>query len=163
MSEAALIDQVTLALGRESVLRRYYRHVHVESDARSPCRTWWIGALANRGHGRFWIGKSQVVIAHRFAYAIAFGVDALVDASVLSHSCDNPLCVDAEHLVPSTPAQNAREWALRHELWNGPLADARGSRQRAYAIRNGLRSGRALGELLEEGRTQLDRGQLPLW
>ena len=35
------------------------------------------GAVSGRGHGRFWFGRGRVVIAHRFTFALAFGVDAL--------------------------------------------------------------------------------------
>jgi hypothetical protein len=53
---------------------------------------WWTGAVSGRGHGRFWFGRGRVVIAHRFAFALAYGVEALDQVRVLGHRCDNPLC-----------------------------------------------------------------------
>ncbi len=42
---------------------------------------WWAHAVSGRGHGRFWLaevkGRSVVVIAHRFAWALEHGVDSL--------------------------------------------------------------------------------------
>jgi hypothetical protein len=59
-----------------------------------------------------------VVIAHRFAFALAYGVGALDQASVLGHRCDYPLCqrVGRGHLVASSTAQNRREWVIRRLL-----------------------------------------------
>jgi hypothetical protein len=60
----------------------------------------WVGAVAGRGHGRFWIADAAansrtrdfVVIAHRFGYGLAHGFDALMDVEVVAHRCDNTLC-----------------------------------------------------------------------
>lgn len=128
----------------------------------SSC-TWWTGAVTARGHGRFWVGAGAVVIAHRFAFARANGVDELFKAPQLAHTCDNPLCQNQEHLVLSSAAQNAHEWAVRRRHFAGPLADPRGSRRRAIAIRDGLRQGKPLEVLIEEGRSNLERHQYLLW
>ena len=42
---------------------------------------WWTGAVSERGHGRFWLGPTRVVVAHRFAFALAHRV--AVAASVV--------------------------------------------------------------------------------
>ncbi len=31
----------------------------------------WTGAISGRGHGRFWIADGVIIIAHRFAFALA--------------------------------------------------------------------------------------------
>ncbi|HEX2807192.1 MAG TPA: hypothetical protein VHN80_13595 [Kineosporiaceae bacterium] len=66
-----------------------------------PCRI-WSGAVTNRGHGRFWLTDPATrtahgVIAHRFGYALAHGVEALLAVEVVAHACDNPLCQRPEH------------------------------------------------------------------
>ncbi len=101
----------------------------------SEC-VWWTGAVSGRGHGRFWVGQQRVVIAHRFAYALVHGVDAL--PGLLGHRCDNPLCqrIGPGHVVESTTALNRAEWLARRHVGNGPLADPRGPRGRAVALRN---------------------------
>lgn len=65
---------------------------------------WWTGAISGRRHGRFWYASGRVVIAHRFAFAVAHNVAALAGAELLDHRCDNPLCqrVHPEHVVRST-------------------------------------------------------------
>ena len=63
-----------------------------------------------RGHGRFWYGPNRVVIAHRFALALTWGMEVLAGVSVVGRRCDNPLCqrVGPGHVVASTPAQTSR-------------------------------------------------------
>ncbi len=103
------------------------------------CR-FWSGALSGRGHGRFWFGSGRVIIAHRFGFALAHGVDALEQARVLGHRCDNPICqrVDDDHVRVSSAVENRREWlSRRREL--GPLADPRGPAARARMLRDTAR------------------------
>lgn len=103
----------------------------------SECR-WWVGAISGRGHGRFWVGEDQVVIAHRFAFALARGVDALEAAPLLGHRCDNPLCqrIGDGHVEVSTALKNRQEWVHRRDLADSPLADPRGARARAEVLRS---------------------------
>jgi hypothetical protein len=85
---------------------------------------WWTGAVSGREHGRFWFGRGRVVIAHRFAFALAYGVEALDQVRVLGHRCDNPLCqrVGPGHVVAFSAALNRREWVIRRLLAGNPLA-----------------------------------------
>lgn len=114
------------------------------------CAT-WTGALSGRGHGRFWLagrgGGGGVVIAHRFAYALEHGVDALVAVPVLGHRCDNPLCqrIDTGHVEPSTPWRNRQEWLMRRHTVGGPLRDVRGARAARRSSHRLHRRGRGRG------------------
>lgn len=125
---------------------------------------WWTGAISGRGHGRFWIG-GRVVIAHRFAWALAHGVESLAGIEVLGHRCDNPLCqrVDADHVVASSYVANRREWAARKELTGSPLGDPRGSRRRARELRDLARRDPVLVAADQERLRRIYGEQLPLW
>jgi len=128
----------------------------------------WTGTVAARGHGRFWIAddatdRDYVVIAHRFGYGLAHGFDALMDVEVVAHRCDNTLCQLPEHWRESTHAQNKREWASRRHQLSGPLRDLRGARGRALAIRDAVRTGRPLVDVVAAGVRDGDRDQLALW
>ena len=106
---------------------------------------YWTSAISGRGHGRFWIaevaGRDVVVIAHRFAWALERGVNALEQVPVLGHRCDNPLCqrIGDGHVMASSHWLNRREWALRRHTIGGVLRDTRGARGRAGALRDAVR------------------------
>lgn len=121
-----------------------YRAKVVQVDG-SDCR-WWTGAVSGRGHGRFWLAPGRVVVAHRFAFALAHGMATLAAVEVLGHRCDNPLCqhVGPGHVVASSYVENRREWAARRDVTGSPLGDARGARRRARELRDLARTDPAL-------------------
>jgi hypothetical protein len=61
--------------------------------SRRRSRTRRAHALDGGGHGRFRYAPGRVIIAHRFAFAVMHGVDALAEARLLGHRCHNPLCL----------------------------------------------------------------------
>lgn len=156
------------ALQDVNVIDRYRAKIH--SEKVNGC-TWWVGALTAKGHGRFWVGPDPsrsragfVVIAHRFGYGLAYGIDALERAPLLAHAvCDNPMCQDPTHLRPSTIAENSADWAIRRHRLGGHLRDRRGARGRAEAIRQALRDGLDPYDVLQAGIPNVERDQLPLW
>jgi hypothetical protein len=106
-----------------------------------------------------------VVIAHRFAFALAYGVGALDQASVLGHRCDYPLCqrVGRGHLVASSTAQNRREWVIRRLLAGIRWPTPRGPRRRARELRDLARQDPcAVAADLSWLRGRIGE-QLPLW
>lgn len=161
----ATAERLRTVLGDPGVVARYQaKIVAVEPYA---C-LFWTGAIAARGHGRFWMADDAddhdfVVIAHRFGYALAHGVDALLAVEVVAHTCDNPLCQLPAHWRESTHAQNRREWASRRHQVSGALRDVRGARGRAVAIRDAVLAGQPLAEVMADGVRAVDRGQLTLW
>lgn len=125
---------------------------------------WWTGAISGRGHGRFWVARGRVVIAHRFAFAVEHGPDAVAGVAVLGHRCDNPLCqrVGDGHVVASSWSANRREWAARRGLAGGPLTDQRGARGRARVLRDLARTDPVLAAA-ELSRLRGLGVQLALW
>ena len=172
LSEASLA-LLRWAIADELTVHRYL--VKTRSMSGSGC-LWWTGAVSARGHGRFWLGESDgcdvVVIAHRFGWALEFGVEDLQGVPVLGHRCDNPLCQrigsapdGSRHVQRSSPHENAREWAARRHTHGNALRDSRGSRGRARTIRDLLRSGATGADLAAAlgAGLLLDAAQLPLW
>ncbi|MCU1675976.1 MAG: hypothetical protein JWM93_734 [Frankiales bacterium] len=156
------------AIDAETIARFQAKVRRVEG---SGCH-WYVGAVSARGHGRFWLdavdGRDVVMIAHRFAWAVEFGVESLVNTPVLGHRCDNPLCqrIDPKHVVASSALANRREWASRRHTIGSALRDTRGSRGRARVLRDAIRSGSmssaAVSDLAAVG-LRFDAAQLPLW
>jgi hypothetical protein len=110
---------------------------------------YWLGAISSTGHGKFRAGsrargsatESRIVSAHVYGYQARHGLipDGPATAIVVRHRCDETSCVNAEHLIPGTQPENVGDYQARR-LVPGPLADRRGARGRAIAIRDAIRA-----------------------
>lgn len=66
----------------------------------------WTRARDSAGYGQLWDpALRRVIYAHRRAYEVAHG--PIPDGMVVMHSCDNPACVNVEHLELGTHRDNA--------------------------------------------------------
>lgn len=72
----------------------------------------WSGAIHKSGYGQIkWNGRSTV--AHRVVYTLLKG--EIPKGAVLDHLCNVKLCVNPDHLDPTTPSVNTkRAWDRRH-------------------------------------------------
>lgn len=85
----------------------------------------WFGAHLPRGYGRFCFdGRTQ--LAHRLAWQWANGRTAA--GRVVRHRCDNPCCVNPDHLLIGTQADNLRDCAERGRARFVPLRGERNGR-----------------------------------
>ena len=83
---------------------RFWQKVEKSNDC------WiWFGSTAGGGYGQFSIlGKK--ILAHRYR----FMKDNGYLPEVVMHTCDNPPCVNPEHLVPGTYQDNAKDMVEKH-------------------------------------------------
>lgn len=73
----------------------------------------WTGTVRGKGYGWFQIdGKRKA--AHRFSYETF--KEPIEPGKVIMHTCDNPLCVNPEHLVQGTQKENIRD-AITKGRW----------------------------------------------
>lgn len=82
------------------------------------CKVWSKGKN-RQGYGQRWY-KGKNVLAHRAAYCDAHGL-ALEDikGQLVRHKCDNPPCVNPDHLELGTHKDNARDCIERGRRASG--------------------------------------------
>lgn len=68
----------------------------------------WTGPLSSRGYG---VVSKTKQLAHRAAYAMANG--PFDNALCVLHKCDNPPCINPDHLFLGTRADNNRDRATK--------------------------------------------------
>ena len=86
----------------------------------------WVKKKFRNGYGCFYC-RGRYLLAHRVAYEAYYGEEPL--DMVVMHSCDNPGCVNPQHLSLGTHADNARDM-----LSKGRGNPARGSRNPRYKL-----------------------------
>lgn len=80
----------------------------IEPEPNSGC--WiWIGSRGRQGYGHFWWG-GKCLKAHRASYMLHVG--EIPPGLDIMHRCDNPSCVNPEHLRAATTRENVQDmWA----------------------------------------------------
>lgn len=89
------------------IIDRFWKYVEIGKE--DDCWLWTGVKAGSNGYGQFWFyhkGKRVKPGAHIFSYVIHFG--SLRGLLVL-HKCDNPLCVNPNHLFLGTQKDNVRD------------------------------------------------------
>jgi hypothetical protein len=112
----------------ESDAKRFWDKVDKSGDCWN-----WKGAADRKGYGKFSIGPSRnkdgsrrnsMVSAHRVAYLLANGPipdGKGTHGTCVLHKCDNPKCVNPNHLFLGTNADNVHDMDAKGRRVNAGL------------------------------------------
>jgi hypothetical protein len=74
------------------------------------------GPRSSDGYGKITVDRKPYR-AHRASYEAWVG--AIPEGQLIRHTCDNPICINPEHLIPGTPKENTGDAVARQRVANG--------------------------------------------
>jgi hypothetical protein len=77
----------------------------------------WTASVTLDGYGQFVAEDGRKVLAHRYAWERENG--PIPARMVVRHRCDMPWCVNDQHLVLGSNADNSRDMVLRNRSLRG--------------------------------------------
>jgi|SRR5215475_10500522 len=129
---------------RLTEVQKWERRITV--DSRTGCHL-WMKYRTPLGYGQTRIGGRAGcnILAHRLAWIRKYG--SIPKGMGVLHRCDNPSCVNVEHLFIGTPADNMADmsakgrWGIRNlpRGKNHPRGMAKLTEQQVLAIRSDKR------------------------
>jgi len=118
-------------------MKRFYAKVKI--DPGTGC--WeWAGTRTDKGYGKLKI-KGKYVRAHRLSYLLHYG--EIASGLYVCHHCDNPGCVNPQHLFLGDAADNAADMVKKGRkprLPDGVRAERRRQFRREYRRRPEVRA-----------------------
>jgi len=114
----------------------------------------WTGALNSQGYPVTWF-EGKTVYAHRL-------IAKASKSDVVLHTCDTPACVNPNHLVLGTHADNSKDMVKKNRQAKGELCgNSKTNAEQVLLIRelHGKLSSRKVGLLFKMSKTNI----LDIW
>lgn len=140
---------------KQPLSERFKKHVGKAELGGSGCLN-WMGSRTKKGYGRLKLdGRS--VEAHRVAWLIRHGV---LPALCVLHRCDNPSCVNPDHLFLGTRKENVQDMDGKGRR-RPATGDVHGTKTKPKSISRGEKNGRArlAASDVEEIRSRVASGE----
>lgn len=131
LSDPKYCSHKCTGIGQRVSINRDFIEKNSFPVSESGCWIWMGGIWNDTGYGRMTSsasGKREEIGAHRASYLVFKGV--IKKGHVVRHMCDNPLCVNPDHLVTGTAYQNKMDsvWRKRHAhgstMWNAKITES---------------------------------------
>lgn len=127
------------------------------SEQRGACRE-WVGARFESGYGLIRL-EGRTRRAHRVSYESVYG--PIPDGLMVRHTCDNPPCINPEHLILGTAKDNMTDAVTRGRISHGEgHAWHKVTAKQVAEIRDQARAGATQQSLADEygiDQTQVSR------
>lgn len=122
---------------------------HVTPLGKDEC--WeWNGSRCSKGYGQF--NSMHHYKAHRFSFELHFG--KIPDGKQICHKCDNPPCVNPNHLWDGTPRENTIDSVKKGRFVSSKKganhAQKRFTHEEALNIKQRLINGEKASKIAEE-------------
>ena len=104
----------------------------------------WLGSTVTGGYGKTY-KAGKTVLAHRAIWEHKYG--PIPEGQVVCHRCDNPLCVNVNHLFLGTRLDNSRDMVAKGREAKGvSVNNAKLTEEQVIEIRETSGTLKALGD-----------------
>ena len=93
------------------VSRRTLKEIMAHTYRKNDCLI-WRGTKSDRGYGRMLV-NGKTILVHRWVKQLVLGHE-IPHLFVVRHTCDNPSCVNPDHLILGTQKDNIADREARN-------------------------------------------------